>query len=346
MRFIYFTDVHLDTGTGAREGFELCLDAMLAHDPELLVNGGDLGITSTALEQYDEIMRQVPVPVLLSHGNHEMCSGYLPREQAGTVHSSMDAGGAHFVVLDVVRYFEPTAEHPANWHVLADPALLEWLAGDLRQVDPSTPLIVACHVPLATTFPLRMGQTPGAPFPTNEIAGEPELLDLLQPYQRVVTLHGHFNDHENCRHYDGNIEFMSTAAVAGDWWRLGCDSRGPSGHEPQGYRVVEIADDGAFNSRYHGFVPGQDEEVEVVRPPNSQRRFVNVFDGSPRTRVEVADLGPLEAIDPLAASSRHLATHLWELPTAFDREHVEVRVIFEDGRVRDGVLEERTWSLE
>lgn len=341
MRFIYFTDIHLDTGTDAREGFEICLEAMLAHDPDLLVNGGDLGITTTALEQYAEVMRQVSVPVLLSHGNHEMCSGYLPREEAGKVHSSMDEGGVHFVVLDVVTYFEPTAEHSANWHVLADEFLLEWLAADLAQVNRSTPLVVACHVPLSTTFPQRMGQTPGMRFPTNEIAGAEQVLAQLNPFSQVATLHGH--DHENCRHLAGNIQFMTTAAVAGDWWRQGFESRGPSGREPQGYRVVEVGDDGAFKSRYFTFVSGQEEEVEIVRPPSSERRFVNVFDGSPCTGVEIEGLGTLEPIDPLAPSSRGLATHLWELPAEFDREQVEVRVTFEDGRICGGVLEERPW---
>ena len=91
---------------------------MLEHQPEVLINGGDVGLTPEALAQYARTMERVSVPVLLSHGNHEMCSGYLPREQGGTAHASADMGGVHFVLLDVVRYFEPTEDHPSNWHVL------------------------------------------------------------------------------------------------------------------------------------------------------------------------------------------------------------------------------------
>ena len=83
---------------------------MLEHQPEVLINGGDVGLTSEVLAQYAQTMERVSVPVLLSHGNHEMCSGYLPREQGGTAHASADIGGVHFVLLDVVRYFEPTEE--------------------------------------------------------------------------------------------------------------------------------------------------------------------------------------------------------------------------------------------
>ena len=83
MKFIYFTDIHLDTGIDALRGFELCVESMLAHQPEALVNGGDLGVTTEALAQYAQVMERVSVPVLLSHGNHEMCSGYLPRGTRG-----------------------------------------------------------------------------------------------------------------------------------------------------------------------------------------------------------------------------------------------------------------------
>ena len=63
------------------------------------------------------------------------------------------------------------------------------------------------------------------------------------------------------------------------------------------------------------------------------RRFVNVYDASPKTKVEVADLGPLAPIDPYAESSLGLGTHLYELPDNFDLQRIEVRISFEDGRI-------------
>ena len=79
-------------------------------------------------------------------------------------------------------------------------------------------------------------------FPTNEIAGARRLLTLLQPFERVITLHGHH--HENDRHFVGSMEVMTTAAVSGNWWKTGLESRGPQGREPQGYRVVEVDAEG------------------------------------------------------------------------------------------------------
>ena len=93
MKFVYFTDIHLGEGRDSRLGFERCLESMLAHRPEVLVNGGDLGVTPEAVELYRSMTRGVGVPLLHSNGNHEMCSGYLPRQKAGTAHSSADIGG-------------------------------------------------------------------------------------------------------------------------------------------------------------------------------------------------------------------------------------------------------------
>jgi hypothetical protein len=341
MKFIYFTDIHLCEGHDSRLGLERCLDSMLGHDPELLICGGDLGITPEAVTLYGELTQDITVPILLSNGNHEMCSGYLPRDQAGTIHSSRDIDGVHFVILDVVHYFEPTEAHRWNWHALADDRLLRWLEADLAAVDRQTPIVLASHVPVSTTFPRRLGQAglgqaPGMDFPTNEIANADRILDLLKPFAHVATLHGH--DHENCRHYVEDIEVMTTAAVAGNWWHNGLDSRCGWGREPQGYRLVEVAADGSMVSRYIANIPEQDEPAEAFRDAKSGRAFVNVYDASPRTVVEVEDIGPMDAIDPQDPSSAGLATHLYELPEGFDNQRLPLHISYEDGRVEDLVV--------
>ena len=58
MKFIYFTDIHLDTGINAQKGFELCVESMLVHQPEVLINGGDLGLTPEVLAQYAQTMEE------------------------------------------------------------------------------------------------------------------------------------------------------------------------------------------------------------------------------------------------------------------------------------------------
>ncbi len=57
MRFVYFTDIHLSSSPDAEAGFEMCLDSILSREPELLINGGDLGITPESVSLYHEMTR-------------------------------------------------------------------------------------------------------------------------------------------------------------------------------------------------------------------------------------------------------------------------------------------------
>jgi hypothetical protein len=46
----------------------------------------------------------------------------------------------------------------------------------------------------------------------------------------------------------------------------------------------------------------------------------------------------LAAIDPHSESSIGLGTHLYELPSDFDRRTIETRIVFEDGRTCELLL--------
>ncbi|MFT5368865.1 MAG: Icc protein [Candidatus Latescibacterota bacterium] len=328
MKFIYFTDIHLCQGEDSPKGVELCFESMLSHNPEFLINGGDLGITEEAINIYKEVTKDISLPLFMCNGNHEMCSGYLPQEQAGTTHYSTDINGAHIVVLDVVRYNEPSDEHPRNWYGLADSVLLSWLENDLKDLPPETPLIVVSHIPLSTTFPFRMGRASEIIKPTNAVTNADKVLDLLRPFKNVATLHGH--DHENCRHFVDHIEIMTTNAVAGNWWKASLNSFSPHGNEPQGYRLLNIDNNGTITSQYIAFQPQQHQIAELYQHPKSNRCFINVFDGSPKTRVVVPKLGTLPIIDPNAESSIGLSNHLYELPKGFRIKNVVVDITLDD----------------
>lgn len=328
MKFIYFTDIHLYQGEQSQKGIELCFESMMSHNPEFLINGGDLGLVDEAIQTYQDIAKDISQPILMCNGNHEMCSGYLPREKAGTTHYSTHINGTHIVVLDVVRYNEPTDEHPRNWYGLADDALITWLENDLKNVSHNTPLIVVSHIPLSTTFTFRMGRTLEKTKPTNAVTNAHRILDLLKPFKNVATLHGH--DHENCRHFVDHIEIMTTNAVAGNWWKEGLESFSPHGNEPQGYRLINIANDGTITSQFITFQPHQNKIAELYQHPKSNRRFINVFDGSPKTRVAIPTVGDLPIIDPHAQSSIGLSAHLFELPKGFRIKNKTIDIFMDD----------------
>jgi Icc protein len=328
MKFIYFTDIHLCQGKDSSKGIERCFESMMRHNPEFLINGGDLGIVDEAIQLYKDITKEISQPILMCNGNHEMCSGYLPQEKAGTTHYSTDRNGIHIVVLDVVRYNEPSEKHPRNWYGLADETLLSWLENDLKNIPRETPLIVVSHIPLSTTFTFRAGRTPEKTKPTNAVTNASKVLKLLKPFKNVATLHGH--DHENCRHFVGHIEIMTTNAVSGNWWRQGLKSFSPHGNEPQGYRLINIDDNGTITSQYFAFQPHQNKIAEFYQHPKSGRRFINVFDGSPKTKVILPNVGELSIINPNAASSIGLSAHLYELPKGYRLKNKTIDIIMDD----------------
>lgn len=334
MRFIFFTDIHLCEGTGSRDGMARCLESMLAHEPALLINGGDMGVAPDALAAYDDLTRGIGVPIHLCLGNHEMCSGRVPRYRNPPHNVSLDSGGVHFVILDLCRYYPPDDGHVWNWYVVADEPTLTWLRDDLRDVSTDTPLVVVSHAPLSTSLAVRLGIPRGMPYPTNEVENAGAVLDELERFAHVAALHGH--DHENCRHDVRNVHIMTTAAVAGNWWRHGLHSPAHAG-EPQGYRIVDVSDTGRITSRYVSIVPEQDRAAGVFVQAETGQMLVNVFDASPRTRVSVDDVGPLTAID-----ADTCPPHMYTLPDTFDRRRFTVCVEFEDGRTERVELARRT----
>jgi hypothetical protein len=227
-------------------GFEKCLDRMLAFEPQLMINGGDLGVTPQAVETYHQMIKGVPIPIYQVNGNHEICNGSLTPETAGKCSSHFVHDGVHFVIFDTVRFFTPTDQHPQNWYFIADTQNLEWLATELGAIEKQMPVIFASHCSISTSAPHRFGQKPGMEFPVNEVRGAFEVLNQLKSFDTVATLHGH--DHENCRHRVEGIQILTTAAVAGSWWRNGLQSPNMSG-EPQGFRIVDVTD-GGIESRY------------------------------------------------------------------------------------------------
>ena len=333
MRFVFFTDIHLLENKDSIIGFEKCLDRMLAFDPQLLINGGDLGVTTEAVNTYYGMIKELPVPVYQVNGNHEICNGSLIPEEAGQFSYSFDDHGIHFVIFDTVRYFEPTDEHPHNWYFVADQQNLEWLAADLAGIPKQMPVILASHCALSTSAPFRFGQKIGMEFPVNEVKNAKKVLDLLKSFENVATLHGH--DHENCRHSIDGIQVLTTAAVAGGWWRNGLESPNVSG-EPQGFRVIDI-DSGQIRSRYVALQESQPQLASWYAQAEAGRYFINVFDASPGTQVYIDDIGKLQPLNPFSDSAKRLSPHFYELSSknieqVASKEVLSLTIVFEDGQ--------------
>ncbi len=340
MRFIFFTDIHLLENRDSIIGFEKCLDRMLSYGPQLLINGGDLGITPEAVETYHRMIQGLPIPVYHVNGNHEICNGYLNSEQAGPFSHSFDCDGIHFVILDTVKFFNPTNEHPQNWYFTVDQQELEWLDSDLRPLSKQTPIILVSHCSISTSAPFRFGQQPGMAFPINEVINADQVLQLLKPFDNVATLHGH--DHENCRHRLGKIQVLITAAVAGSWWKNGLQSANISG-EPQGFRVID-ANSEQIESQYVTILESQSRLADWYTKVEQDRHFINVFDASVETKVMIENIGRLKPLDPFSDLAKGLSPHLYELSTNQLNQiglskKISISIEFENGQTNQLVID-------
>ena len=167
----------------------------------------------------------------------------------------------------------------------------------------------------------------------NEVTDADKVLDLLKSFENVATLHGH--DHENCRHSVEGIQILTTAAVAGGWWRNGLESPNVSG-EPQGFRVIDI-DSGKIRSRYVVLQESQPQLASWYVQAEAGRYFIYIFDASPGTQVYIDDIGKLQPLNPFSDSAKQLSPHFYELSSknieqVASKEVLSLTIVFEDGQ--------------
>jgi 3',5'-cyclic AMP phosphodiesterase CpdA len=331
MRIIFFTDLHLGDNHGWREGWRMALREIRAFTPDVLICGGDAGIDDSVGDTQcwlETLQDEVEKPIYFCAGNHEIDTGYYHAGRPpGSLYRTWDVGGAHFIILDCIHTTPPAANLPHKWYGAISDTQFDWLCRDLAQVPHETPLILTTHMPLKSTFPLRHDTPQDSTFPFNVVREEDRLFQLLQPYKNAVCLSGHL--HENERSYSGNVQLLTTGAIAGNWWRQGGDSPNFDG-APQGFRILDIAPDGSIVTFYHALDPQQRREAARFQGKEGAW-FLNVFDGSARTRV-LLNGRELTFVDPTSAPGEKRPAHLWVLPHDLEESRAEAIIYFEDGR--------------
>lgn len=91
-------------------------------------------------------------------------------DRIGSLYSSFDYGGVHFVLLDSTVTLELDAKFSRK--------MLDWLAADLQSLPEGMPIIFFAHHP----FEIQ-----------NNVTGKSELLDLVEDYNVVAYLSGHLH---------------------------------------------------------------------------------------------------------------------------------------------------------
>lgn len=346
-----------------------------------LVLGDLVGDDLALFEPLNQVLGRMGIPWWPVHGNHDM--NYAARDDAGSDETwervygptsyAFQVGRAHFLVLDDVIYGGALPDgRPGPYRAGLHPDQLEFVRGYLAGVPREELVVVALHIP-------RMV----AAWRNGEVAGGGALMELLADRPHTLSLAGHA--HVQARRFIGRDagfardephHHVTVGTASGSWWRGAPDEAGiphatMRDGAPNGYGVLEV--DGArAEFRYRAarrpavvqmaiHVP---TELEVA-DTGSTEVLVNVFGGSPRTRVEMrllpagswTPLTPVVRKDPgyVALYERERAArppHGWELPPPNDTEHLwagalppapapgaavlEVRAVEPSGRVLSG----------
>jgi hypothetical protein len=186
--------------------------------------------------EYERAVRDMGLPFFQVVGNHDLDFDARTTEGAtatferhfGPPWYSFDVGAAHYVVLNDVFW------HGTGYVGYLTEPQLRWLEADLAHVERGRTVIVALHIPLASSLPRRAG-TP-ADKAAESVNNREALLRLLEPY-RAHLFSGHQHEYETVRH--GPVREYTMGAVCGAWWSGDICWDGT----PNGFGEVEVAGD-------------------------------------------------------------------------------------------------------
>lgn len=271
LRVAHLADIHVQPELRAGHGMVACLHHVqsLKDRPDLILTGGDLIMDSFESDdartqlQWDLFRKaladECSLPVEHCIGNHDVwgwnkllsrTSGNEPNfgkqralENLGlrSPYRSFDRGGWHCVVLD------STFPDPTGYKARLDEAQFDWLARDLKAVDPATPVLVVSHIPIVCGcifFSLNVPPVQDWPISGARVhLDASRLKDLFNQHRNVkLCLSGHIHLIDRVE-YNG-VTYLCNGAVCGDWWK------GKHKECDEGYGVVDLYDDGSFTHEY------------------------------------------------------------------------------------------------
>jgi 3',5'-cyclic-AMP phosphodiesterase len=249
--FIFMTDIHLEYGLNAPEGFQKAIDTANKLDADFVLTGGDmiadaLGARVSRADSlytlYVESEKQLNKPVYHTIGNHELLGIYsasgvdkghpdyndgMYKRYFGNPYYSFDHKGWHFIVL------KSMVDAGDKYIGYIDDEQIEWLKKDLEKTDPETPIIISTHIPFMSTY----GQlTKGALAPNDEaliVNNSREILQMLQKYNLKMVIQGHLHFIEYV-YVQNRIRFLVGGAVSARWWT------GPLAGMEEGFMHIHI----------------------------------------------------------------------------------------------------------
>lgn len=193
--------------------------------PDFLLYGGDLGQSGKEdeLVKGKKILDKLKMPYKIIPGEHDyyLDMGKSWRGLFGDEHWSFDHKGVHIIGMNSIlvedfwsaakltprermaRMEELECHQCGLWGVREQQ--LEWLAKDVKNLSPDTPIVIMTHSPLWDYYPRWNFQT----------ADAPEIRAILRKFEKVIAIHGHV--HQVVYNQIGNIVSAGLLSTSWPW---------------------------------------------------------------------------------------------------------------------------------
>lgn len=229
--FVFMTDVHIKDDPAVLSTYRKAMDSINALNPDFVLSGGDqvfdvmrgnVAKSDSLFQLFLSETKRISAPVHTTVGNHELFGIYevSPNDHThpdykygmyeryfGPAYYAFDHKGWHIVVLnnlDVDGY---------RYYAGIDDRQLEWLAQDLKQLSPGTPIIMMMHVPIISVQNQYQLPEDGVSHGPN-VANKDKLMALIEQYNVRLVLQGHLHFFEDI-HVLGRTRFITGGAIAG-----------------------------------------------------------------------------------------------------------------------------------
>lgn len=193
--------------------------------PDFVFYGGDIGQSGkeSELVKGKKILDQLKMPYKIICGEHDyyLDMGKAWRGLFGEEHWSMNHKGVHLIGMNSIlvpdfwtmagltpeermgRMEELECHKCGLWGV--GEKQLEWLANDVKNISPDTPIVIMTHSPLWDYYPRWNFQTYDAP----------EIRNILRKFEKVIAIHGHV--HQVVYNQIGNITSAGLLSTSWPW---------------------------------------------------------------------------------------------------------------------------------
>jgi 3',5'-cyclic AMP phosphodiesterase CpdA len=233
---VFLSDIHLQPGENAVEGFSQALDSINLLNPDFIITGGDLimdalgqsfGRADSLYNLYSEVIKKSKSPVYNTMGNHEIygiyeSSGANPgdpeygelmfEKRIGKPYYSFEHKGWKFMIINSI---EDTKK--GRYIGQVDTAQISWIKSELKMTSPATPVVLSTHIPFITA---NTQKYEGSTLPNDSstvVYNSKEVLDLFNGYNLKLVLQGHLHTVEDI--YIDGTHFITGGAISGGWWK-------------------------------------------------------------------------------------------------------------------------------